>query len=121
MSNIEKVFGVLKEEKDGSTETCGVGDNNHCMAKVIKPAKVLTWTRNLSLETYVKQIETWSEINKDVPENMKYQDLIKSLKTNKEVKGLPRFVGEYVLTILKEVADQTMKRVLDLLKIKYRR
>ena len=31
------------------------------------------------------------------------------------------FVGEHVLTILKYVADQTTKQVLDLLKIKYGR
>ena len=73
------------------------------------------------METYTKQIGTWSQINMDVSENMKYQDLIESLKTNKEVKNLPKFVSEHVLTVLKEVDDQTTERVLDILKIKYGR
>ena len=104
--NIETVVGSLKAGtmKD-DTETHG----DNCIAKIIKPIKIPTWTRSLSLETYIKQIEMWSQINKDVPENTKYQDLIESLKTNKEVKNLPKFVGEHVLTVLKEVDDQTTK------------
>ena len=31
-----------------------------------KPAKVPTWTRDITLETYIKQLETWTEINEDV-------------------------------------------------------
>ena len=58
-------------------------------ARVTKPAKVPSWTKDISLETYIKQIETWNEVNEDVPTNTKYQDFIESLKTNKEVKGLP--------------------------------
>ena len=90
--NIETVVGSLKADtvKVDTVETRG--DDN--TAKIIKPAKVPTWTESLSLETYIKQIETWSEINKDVPENTKYQDHIESLKINKDVKNLPRFVGE---------------------------
>ena len=34
---------------------------------------------------------------------------IESLKTDVEVKGLPKFVGKHVLTILKEAVDQTTK------------
>ena len=69
----------------------------------------------------MKQIETWSEIKKNVPENTKYQDLIESLKANKKIKGLPKFVGEHILTVLKNVDDQVMKKVLEILKIKYGR
>ena len=73
------------------------------------------------MQTFVKQIETSSKFNKEVPENTNYQDLIKSLKINKEIKGLPKFVEEHVLMILKDVVDQTTKRVLEILKIKYGR
>ena len=117
--NIETVVSSLKvvPVKDDGTDTHG----DNFLVKIIKPVKVPTWTKSLSLETYTKQIDTWSQINKDVPENTRYQDLIESLKTNKEVKDLPKFVSEHVLTVLKEVDDQTTKRVLDILKIKYRR
>merc|ERR1712030_208507 len=84
-------------------------------ARVTKPAKVPTWTKDITLETYIKQIETWNEVNEDVPTNVKYQDLVENLKINKEIKGLPRFVGEHVLPVLEKMQDQTVKKVLELL------
>ena len=51
------------------------------------------------LETYIKQIETWNEVNEDVP-HTKYQDFVESLKVNKDIQGLPRFVGEHLLPVL---------------------
>ena len=46
---------------------------------------------------------------------------MESLKTNKEVKGLPRYVGEHVLLTLEKKMDQTMNKVLEILNIKYGR
>ena len=46
---------------------------------------------------------------------------MESLKTNKDVKGLPRYVGEYVLPTLDKKTDQTIAKVLDLLSLKYGR
>ena len=91
------------------------------MAKLMKPAKVPTWMKDLTLETYAKQLHTWSDILEDYPDYVKYQDLVESLKTNKDVKGLPRYVGEQVLPVLEQKTDQTITKVLDLLHIKYRR
>ena len=45
-------------------------------AKLTKPAKVTSCTKYMSLETYVKQLTTWQEINEDVPEYAKYYELI---------------------------------------------
>ena len=56
-------------------------------ARVTKPAKVPSWTRDLTLETYIKQIEAWNDINEDVPINTKYQDFVESLKLNKDKLG----------------------------------
>ena len=53
-------------------------------ARVTKPAKVPTWTKDITLETYIKQIETWNEVNEDVPTNTKYQDLVENLKLNRD-------------------------------------
>ena len=74
-------------------------------AKIVIPAKVPTWTRDLTLETYVKQLHTWSDILEDYPEYVQFQDLVESLKTNKDVKGLPRYVGEHVLPVLEKKID----------------
>ena len=90
-------------------------------ARVTKPAKVPTWTKDITLETYIKQIETWNEVNEDVPTNTKYQDFVENLKLNKDIKGLPRFVGEHVLPVLEKKQDQNVKRVLKLLDVKYGR
>ena len=46
---------------------------------------------------------------------------MESLKNNKEIKGLPHYVGEHILPVLEKKTDQTVKRVLELLDIKYGR
>ena len=46
---------------------------------------------------------------------------MESLKTNKEIKGLPKYVGEHILPILERKQDQTMKKVLQILSLKYGR
>ena len=88
-------------------------------AWVTKPAKVPSWTKDLTLETYIKQVETWNDVNEDVPSNTKYQDFVEGLKTNKEIRGLPRFIVEHILPVLEKKQDQTVKRVLELLDVKY--
>ena len=47
------------------------------------------------VENLYKQLETWWEINEDVPEFVKFHDFVESLKVNKEVKDLPCYVGEH--------------------------
>ena len=51
-------------------------------AHVTKPAKAPSLTSYLNLETNNKQIETWCDVNEDVPANTKYQDLVESSKLN---------------------------------------
>ena len=45
------------------------------------------------LEMFMKQIQTWMEINDKVPEFFKFHDFIKSLKVNKDIKDLLRYVA----------------------------
>ena len=72
VDNMDKMCGALLRKEEGAKPS-----------RVIKPAKVPTWTKELSLETFTKQIETWDAVNDDVPVNNKYQDFVESLKTNK--------------------------------------
>ena len=51
------------------------------------------------------------EINEDVPEYIKYHDLIEELKRNKEIKGLQRYLADHVLPVLVKKTDQTIDRV----------
>ena len=57
--------------------------------------------------------------NVDVPENTQFQDLIESLKTNKEIEGWPKYVSEHVLTMLNTLEKQTIKEVVDCLKERF--
>ena len=74
----------------------------------------------MSLETYNQQLATWREINEDIPECVKYHDLIKELKRNKEIKGLQRYLVDHILPVLVKKRDQTIDRVAGLLDIRYR-
>ena len=58
------------------------------VTKLTKPAKVPSWTKDTSLETYSKQIAMWTGKNEDVPEYVKYHDLMEELKKNKEIKEI---------------------------------
>ena len=57
----------------------------------------------------------------DVPENTQFQDLVESLKHNKDIKGLAKYVGEHILTTLNTVVKQKVKEVIDHLEIRYGR
>ena len=46
-----------------------------------------------------------TEIKEEIPELMKFHDLMESLKMNKEIKSLPRFVGEHILSVLEKKQD----------------
>ena len=59
--------------------------------------------------------------NADVPENTQFQDLVESLKMNKEVKGLAKYLGEHILLVMNTVQHQKIKEVLDYLEKRYRR
>ena len=89
--------------------------------KLTKLAKVSTWTKDISLETYNKQLATCFEINKDVPKYIKYNDLIEKLKKNKEIKGLQRYIADHILPVLVKKTDQTVDKVAGLLDIRYGR
>ena len=41
------------------------------------------------------------------------------MKTNKEIKGIQKYVGEHILLVLEMKDDQTLKRVLEILTLKY--
>ena len=105
-----------KVKKSDST---GVSTVNNKPKLLTKPAKVPMWTKDLTLETYIKQVQSWTDVLEDIPEHVKFADLIESLKTNKEIKGLQKYVGEHILPVLETKVDQTLKKVLEILILKY--
>ena len=89
--------------------------------KLVKPAKVPGWTKEMTLDVYLKALEVWMEMNKDVSESVRFQDVMESLRMNKEINGLVKYVGEHILLALHMVEKQKVKEVAELLKRKYRR
>ena len=75
----------------------------------------------MKLDVYLKALEVWMEMNKDVSEEFRFQDVIESLKMNKEIDGLAKYVAEHILTRLDTVEKQKVKEVTGLLKVKYGR
>ena len=61
------------------------------------------------------------ENNKDLPEHSKYNEIIESLKLNKEIEGLSLHIGEHVVGKLDTVGKQTVKGLIELLTTKYGR
>merc|ERR1711895_185646 len=87
----------------------------------MKPAKVPSWSSGMKLTAYKKAIEVWMENNKDLPEAARYQEVIESLKVNKEIDGLAVYIGGYVVDILDTVEKQTVKNLIDALDRQYGR
>merc|ERR1712082_144453 len=90
-------------------------------SKLVKPAKVPSWCKGMKLKAYKKSIKVWMENNKDMPEAAKYQDIIDSLKINKDIEGLAMYIGEHVVGKLDTIEKQTVKELIELLDRKYGR
>ena len=89
--------------------------------KLVKPAKVPSWSKGMKIDVYVKSLQVWMEMNKDVSEAVRYLDVIESLKVNKEIEGLAKYVGEHVIGKLDTIEKQKVKEIIKLLNIKYGR
>ena len=128
LDGIERIVNTLKMNWDPTTDTkekeiipAGTSTVNNKPKLLTKPAKVPVRTKDKTLETYIKQIQSWSDVLEEIPEYVKYADLIESLKTNTQIKCLPKYVGEHVLPVLETKVDQTLKKVLEILILKYGR
>ena len=75
----------------------------------------------MTLETFVRQLYIWKTSNTDVPESTKFQDLVESLKLNKEVKGLANYVSKHILTTLNTLEKHKIKEVIECLETRYGR
>ena len=60
-------------------------------------------------------------MNKEILEFMKYHNFMESIKANKDIKDLPRYIREHVLLVIEKKQDQIIKTALELLEVKYGR
>ena len=112
----KSLLNVKKREHSPS-----VSPSSQRPTKLTNPAKVPSWTMDMSLETYVKQLTTWQEINEDIPEFARYHELIEELKKNKDIKGLQRFLADHILPVILKKDDQKVGKVITLLNERYGR
>ena len=56
------------EVKKDTTHTTPQASTVNKPRLLTKPAKVPTWTKDLTLETFSKQLKTWSDILEEFPE-----------------------------------------------------
>ena len=56
----EKIFEVFKDRPN----------------KLVKPAKIPSWSKDIKLDAELKVLEVWMEMNKDVSEAVRFQDVI---------------------------------------------
>ena len=75
----------------------------------------------MTLETFERQLDIWKISNADIPESMQFQDLVESLKLNKEIKGLAKYVSEHFLTALNTAETQKIREIVVCLKTRYGR
>ena len=61
--------------------------------KLVKQTKVPSWCKGMKYQAYKKSIDVWEENNKDISKAARYQDVIESLKLNKDIEGLARYIG----------------------------
>ena len=120
-SNTENMKSFFQNIKKRDLSPSGNSSPSPRPAKLTKPAKVPSWTKDMSLETYVKQLTTWQQINEDIPEFAKYHELIEELKRNKEIKGLQKFLADHILPVILTKDDQNVKKVVTLLNERYGR
>merc|ERR1711867_319619 len=98
-----------------------INGNKERPNKLVKPAVVPSWSKGMKLQAYKKSIEVWMEMNKDMSETARYQDVIESLKLNKDIEGLAKYIGEHVVGKLDTIEKQKVKEIIELLDLKYGR
>ena len=89
--------------------------------KLMKMSRPPVWTKEMTLETYKIQIQRWKEKEKEVPETEKFHEVLESLKTNKDIKGIHRFLNDEITEKLTKTTDQTVNKILSSLDAKFGR
>ena len=63
------------------------------ITKHMKPVKVPSWSKDMSLEIFTKKLMTWKEINDKVPELMKFHDVIERFEDKQRHQRITKVCG----------------------------
>ena len=61
--------------------------------KLMKTSKPPIWTKDMTFDSFKKQISRWNEKEKEVPETERFHEVVESLKSNKDMKCLSKYVN----------------------------
>ena len=114
------ILAGIQSLADAITTAMTAG-NNTGPSKLVKPTKVPSWGTGMKYKAYKKSIEVWEQNNKDMPEPARYQEVIESIKQNKNIEDLARYAGEHIVGTLDTAERQNIKEILKLLDIKFGR
>ena len=114
------ILAGIQSLADAITTAMTTG-NNTGPSKLVKPTKVPSWGTGMKYKAYKKSIEVWEQNNKDMPEPARYQEVIESIKQNKNIEDLARYAGEHIVGTLDAAERQNIKEILKLLYIKFGR
>ena len=122
----DNLYQIIRNQNDMLSRIVNITENNNkgttgTTTKLIKPAKVPSWSKGMRIDSYKKSLEVWMENNKELPQAIRYQEVIESLKMNKEIEGLAVYIGEHIIGKLDTTEKQTVKNLVELLDIKYGR
>ena len=90
-------------------------------SKLIKTSKPPLWTKEMTVDIFKLQVLRWSNKEKEIPETERYHELLESLKVNKEIRGLTKYVNDEVTEKCDSDAKQKVSIILDSLERKYGR
>ena len=83
-----------------------------------KPRICPCWTKDLSYDLYRKALLQWDSKNKS-PDDVKYYEVIESLKKNDKIDGLQEHVNTSVCPRMLHVTDLTVARLVEILDEQY--
>ena len=75
---------MTKKDKALYSSAAGLTPGSR-VTKLTKLAKVLSWSKDISFETYIQQVKMWTEIDEVVPEFIKFHYVIEGLITNIDI------------------------------------
>ena len=75
----------------------------------------------MKYDLYRSNLLAWSSTYRGATEDYKFHRVIRSLKTNNEVKDLKEYVGTMVIQLLISQNDQTVLKIVEALDLKYKK
>ena len=112
---------IAQIEMNRETSICSMNSlqsNKSGDIKIEKQRFCPSWSINLKYESFKKQLENWSQKNKN-DETAKYYEVLETLKKNDKIPGLSDYVSGTVCDHFRDETEPTVAKLIDFLDNKY--